>query len=635
MKNWSKWLTFIILSFYGGFNMFYTSIEEMPLTGGDVLDENMAYGYNTLFAAAGECNQCHGLDPDGMANVTGEGEDISPVTGWRATMMANSAKDPFWQAKVTHEVAVNPQHQNEIETTCTDCHAPLGFFNAQHNGAEHYLLEEVQTDTFALDGVSCLACHQQVPEGLGDEFSGVMHYSVDPIAYGPYTSPLISPMAGATGFVPEYSEHISEGALCASCHTLITETIDLEGNITDNHFVEQATYHEWLNSSYGEDVDNVTCQKCHMPEINQDIVIASGNDGLPPRNPYYLHDLVGGNVHMLEILKDHIDQLGIHAEEEHFNKTIQKTYSMLQNNALELDLEFVNRTIDTCRFDLKLTNLAGHKFPSGYPARRLFVNFIVKDNEDNILFNSGDWDEDYFLIDESEPFEPHYDVINNDSEVQIYEMVLGDVNGDFTTVLTRAYSPLKDNRLVPNGFSTSHSAYDTTVVAGNAIDDNDFNNFEGLEGSGSDNIQYNIPLSGYDGELSVEATVYYQPIPPKWMEMMFDHETDEILAFKEMFDSASNDPILVETQSLDLESFVSVDEEEGLTEKINYFNGELSWLNAGYRELLIYDVGGKLILNQDISNSIRTMNVGLHSGVYFVVLNTADGMSIVEKILIQ
>jgi len=45
-------------------------------------------------------------------------------------------------------------------------------------------------------------------------------------------------------------------------------------------------------------------------------------------------------------------------------------------------------------------------------------------------------------------------------------MVMADVNGDRTTVLERAASKLKDNRLAPAGFSTTHYTYDTTNQTG-------------------------------------------------------------------------------------------------------------------------------------------------------------------------
>ena len=41
-------------------------------------------------------------------------------------MMANAAEGPFWQVKVTAEVAANPQLWNVIEDKCVTFHAPLG-----------------------------------------------------------------------------------------------------------------------------------------------------------------------------------------------------------------------------------------------------------------------------------------------------------------------------------------------------------------------------------------------------------------------------------------------------------------------------------------------------------------------------
>jgi hypothetical protein len=47
-----------------------------------------------LFSASGACTICH-------ANMTDEsGADVSIDAAWRSTMMANAARDPYWQASV-------------------------------------------------------------------------------------------------------------------------------------------------------------------------------------------------------------------------------------------------------------------------------------------------------------------------------------------------------------------------------------------------------------------------------------------------------------------------------------------------------------------------------------------------------
>lgn len=95
--------------------------------------------------------------------------------------------------------------------------------------------------------------------------------------------------------------------------------------------------------------------------------------------------------------------------------------------------------------------------------------------------------------------------------MQIYELVMADVNGDFTTVLERAKEPLKDNRLVPLGFLTSHPGYDTTRIAGTALLDPNFNrNTLNEEGSGTDLIHYRIPMNGWSGALTATTRVFYQ-----------------------------------------------------------------------------------------------------------------------------
>ena len=421
-------------------------------------------GFNELFAASGECIQCHGFDTAGVASVTFTGEDINVVDDWRASMMANSAKDPFWRAKVSHEVLLYPQHKNAIETKCTSCHAPMGHFNAIHGGAEFYTIDSLVNDTIALDGVSCLACHKQTTENLGNLNSGNLNFDTAKVAYGPYISPLESPMIMETGYQPVYGEHISDAGLCAGCHTLITETLDYDGNLTGDHFVEQATYHEWLNSDYNE--NNTTCQNCHMPAYSKGMVKIIAGFDTEPRTPFYLHEFAGANSFMLNILKENSETLDLGATAEQFEEAIIATNDMLLNRSINISLDVVDRTLDTAFFDLKISNIAGHKFPSGYPSRRVFVEFLLTTEAVDTLFISGKTDENYEVFGQNSDYEPHYNVITAEDQVQIYEMVMADVNDDVTTVLERAKYLLKDNRIPPKGFTSEHSTYDTVKIVG-------------------------------------------------------------------------------------------------------------------------------------------------------------------------
>ncbi|TNF27701.1 MAG: T9SS type A sorting domain-containing protein [Bacteroidetes bacterium] len=585
---------------------------------------------NGYFKASGNCDGCHGYDETMEANVNELGHDISPITMWRGSMMANSAKDPFWRAKVSHEVTVNPQHQVALEDKCTSCHAPLGRYSYQEFNLGPYGMADLATDSLGLDGVSCLACHKQSSQQLGSLNSGNLIFAPQPVAYGPFEKPFEPPMQDLVGLLPVYSDHINDAGICAGCHTLLTESVDLDGNFTGETFVEQATYHEWLNSSYNDGQANATtCQGCHMPTVEEEVIISSNYSELFGRSPYAKHELVGGNSFMLKLLKQNATTLGIAATDEVMDSTIARTERMLQQQTLNLDLSFATFDNDTGYFEVRLENLAGHKFPSGYPARRAFVEFLVLQENGDTLFQSGVLQPDFEVLGQNATYEPHYNMINDPQQVQIYEMVLGDVNGNVTTVLERAYATLKDNRLVPLGFSTAHAVYDTTALYGSVLSDIDFN-FDGFEGSGTDVIHYHVPLNGYSGNVKVTSRVYYQPVPPKWMQEMFAVSTPEIDAFETMYYNADQTPVLVAADSLLDISVVTGITESDLEAITVYPNPSLDGVVmlsgkavAQANGIEVFNVRGKLVASYSKypNNGIRLPE---ESGVYIISVGTSN-----------
>ena len=82
---------------------------------------NLPIQETSLFAGSGVCARCHeGLFENNV--------DVSPVTLWRSTMMANAAKDPLWRAKVSSEVEEFdwfPGLPAAIEEKCIKCHSPV------------------------------------------------------------------------------------------------------------------------------------------------------------------------------------------------------------------------------------------------------------------------------------------------------------------------------------------------------------------------------------------------------------------------------------------------------------------------------------------------------------------------------
>lgn len=605
---------------------------------------------NHYFRGSGLCSGCHGHDPSGFAMTTQEGgEDVNVVDDWRSTMMANAAKDPFWRAKVSHEVLVNPAHQSELEDKCTSCHAPMGRQDKFLTGMGHYSIGELEADPLAQEGVSCVPCHIQSADSIGLHFSGNLKFdTLNRPLYGPYgypddPTPLFgAPMASFVGYEPQYGAHIHDAGLCAGCHTLQTATADLNGDLTGNIFTEQATYHEWLNSKFNNKEHaetGVTCQGCHVPSFSDDGVVISANYlFLQPRTPFGLHQFAGANTFMLRMLKEHIGELQLFANVTQFDSTISRTERMLRSG-LVLEASMAGRTVDTAFIDVKLQNAAGHKFPSGYPARRAWVELVITDAQGDTLFHNGGWDQTYEIVGHDALWEPHHDLITGPDEVQIYEMVMADVNGDKTTTLERAASKLKDNRLVPELFTAQHYTYDTSYVANVPAADIDFNHDElGVEGSGSDIVHYHVPMNGYDGLVNIQARVWYQSAPPKWMEEMFGYSSDEIDAFRDMYDAADNTPFLVkETSFTDMSMAVDDVRELGVHLVYDQSNGMLSVIGLDERVLGVdvFDATGRLLASRGPSNDPRwQLHLPTAVATYHVVMRTAQ-RTLVQRFVVR
>src|SRR5262249_32617107 len=102
---------------------------------------------------------------------------------------------------------------------------------------------------------------------------------------------------------------------------------------------------------------------------------------------------------------------------------------------------------------------------------------------------------------------PHYREIRSADEVEIFESILGDVNGQVTTGLLNGVRYLKDNRVLPHGFDKRTAEADI-AVQGDAADDPAFT-------GGRARVRYSVPVQG-DGPFAVEVELLYQPIGFRW-----------------------------------------------------------------------------------------------------------------------
>ena len=191
---------------------------------------------------------------------------------------------------------------------------------------------------------------------------------------------------------------------------------------------------------------------------------------------------------------------------------------------------------ETLTIKLSITNLAGHKLPTAYPSRRVWLHMIVKDREGKIVFESGKFRPDGSIAgndNDADPgsYEPHYDVIDNPEKVQVYESMMVDREGRPTTGLLSGVRYVKDNRILPEGFD-KHTADPDVAVQGAAAEDRDF-------GSGADRITYMVPVTPGTGPYTIEAELWYQPIAYRWAQNLRDYTAAETERFVSLYESMS------------------------------------------------------------------------------------------------
>ncbi len=526
----------------------WRTIVVYIICAGVVSAQDLPTQTSTMFSGSGNCAFCHS---PGSSNALkdAQGKDVSPPTLWRSTMMANAVRDPFWQAKVTAEVKANPHLKSVIEDKCTTCHAPLGRTEAVRNGAPGYTLQEAQTDPLSRDGVSCTLCHQikNVNLGSNETFSG--HYPVenDRIIYGPYKNPVSRPMQMRSNYTPQFGEHVGTSELCATCHTLFTPYVDDNGDIV-GQAPEQVPYLEWKNSEFP--ARDVQCQTCHMPDIDDPVVISNRPASLGARTPFANHYFVGGNVFMLRILRDNGAELGVTATAVHFDSTIARTLRMLQQESAELSAVALWDG-DSLEIRVNVKNKTGHKFPTAYPSRRAWLSLEVRDGRQQTLFHSGAWDRNTGeIIGLDAPYERHHDLITREDMVQVYEPIMKDVNDRVNYTLLRAAGFLKDNRIPPRGFTTGHADYASTAIEGLAAQDANFNRNGTTQGTGMDLVTFRIGGLDKSQPQTIEIKLLYQTLAPRFVEDLFRYDTPEVKRFKQYYDRADKSPVTIDSLTL-------------------------------------------------------------------------------------
>jgi hypothetical protein len=500
-----------------------------------------------LFQTSDRCIACH----NGL--VTPSGQDVSIGLDWRASIMANSARDPYWQASVRRESLDHPESQAKIEDECASCHMPMARYHAKSRGElgqvfAHFAAEPTSPARHeALDGVSCSLCHQISPENLGtpQTFSGQFQIAA-PLddthraEFGPFEidAGLQRVMRSSTGgFQPTRADHIRDSALCASCHTLHTKALGPDGREIGT-LPEQTPYQEWLHSSYANER---SCQSCHMPIVTEAVPVSRVLG--EPREGMARHVFVGANFFVQRMLNRYRDELSVGAQPAELMAAADRTRTYLQSSAARVSISAPASSGEaSLQFSVHVENLGGHRLPTAYPSRRVWLHLLVTDVNHAKVFESGALNPDGSIQgndndQDGSRFEPHYREIQRGDQVQIYESVLGDSNGRVTTALLSAVRYLKDNRLLPRGFNKNTATADI-AVHGDALDDSSFTDR-------GDDVLYRVNLGASRGPFEVTAELLYQPIAYRWAHNLKRYDAAEPTRFVSYFQSMQSESAAV------------------------------------------------------------------------------------------
>jgi hypothetical protein len=491
------------------------------------------------FRSAERCANCHNK------LKTPNGEDVSIGLLWSASLMANSARDPYWQGSVRRETLDHPESGAVIQNECSRCHMPVQSLvdQAQNRPTELFsrlpLRADHPQDAAAADGVSCTVCHQIESAGLGTPAA----YSGNFIVAAPGTNPrpLYGPYAldseninkvhtMVAGYSLVQAAHIHDAALCGSCHTLYTTTLG-PGGKPIGRFPEQMPYLEWLHSDYRE---KQTCQQCHMPAVGQPVAVASllGK----PREDVRLHTFVGANFLMENMLSSHHDDLAVLAQPSDLAAAAAHITSFLQSQSSRITVGPAQVAGGTLSLPVRVENLTGHKLPTAYPSRRAWLHVVLTAADGRVVFESGKLNADGSIAgnaNDTDPtrFSPHYPRITQPDQVEIFEPILGDSQGSVTTGLISATQYLKDNRILPAGFDKQTASPDI-AVRGEAAADPAFT-------AGSSTTQYAIATHGAVGPFHLFVELLYQPVGYRWAHNLASYKAAEPQRFVQYYEQSS------------------------------------------------------------------------------------------------
>lgn len=411
------------------------------------------------------CSSCHrGSNASTAA--------FMPHSTWSGSMMANALRDPlFWAALDVANADAAGIGKPGVGDYCLRCHTPRGWLDgnvvkgnagpAGESGCRllgNYAAHDGKSNEYT--GVDCHFCHRlmasgpQGQQGIVGNANTWVDDALDctnedgsvyggPCRRGPYAyTSATDPLQPPHGWT--WSRHHESSALCGSCHDVSTPDTDegplrtlvrADGSDSGRPFPIERTYTEWTRSRFAEAIfrdgmgdapsgvpvvaRTVECQGCHMRDSVDPLAKAclqnpsgSRTGNLP------VHEFAGGNTWVPAIIKGEYGSLLGTTQPADFDRTIAAAQAMLESSATVVTTPgaYVAPTPSgdgSLQVRVDVTNLSGHKLPTGYSeGRRMWLGVQVRDAANVLVAESGAYD-------------PGTAVLTLDAQARVYEVKQG------------------------------------------------------------------------------------------------------------------------------------------------------------------------------------------------------------------
>jgi hypothetical protein len=449
------------------------------------------------------CKTCH--------TKTGD-ENSEPYKTWQGGMMAQASRDPVYLAAQT----IANQDIPGVGEYCIRCHSSSGWFEGRSTKPDGSGLLEHDKN-----GVACTICHRLVDPLIEEGKSlvetpapgygnGMMVMTDNDTLFGPYTdSPPVMTHKTAK------SDFLASSELCGTCHDVSNPLAanNIKTDPPSSYGIIERTYSEWLLSDYSKGPDKRTCQSCHFPIIEGGGKAARHKDS-PHRDYMVQHGPVGGSIWVQKAIIEIYGKKVVDADA--LMQGIEKTKAFLKT-AAQLDLSFPK----SGSVNLRVTNLTGHKLPTGYTeGRRMWVNMKFLDAQGKIIKEIGEYKQ---IETEISGIKITPRSLTDASDTRVYECLPG-----LSDEQARKYNKkpgksfhfvlndiiIRDTRIPPKGFNNAAFAERGCTPVG----------IDYADGQYWDDITFALP----ENCSLVEASLIYEPVTMEYIKFLAEeNRTDD------------------------------------------------------------------------------------------------------------